>query len=288
MLETDVVIYQNGHADKKTKALVESLPIGIRKVDSIKLLLAINPFPKKIAVAGGEGTFRPLTEMMRDKDAVTPILLLGGGTQNVLFNELRRRDHAITVEQFMDTPLDKLTKDFSFHPGQAFGQKDSTIFNNQYAFGAFERTNGTLNQALRIFPRKWRPLLVRGLAATIAMFGDSQKIDMFSVTPCVGNVRAFPSQDLFGPNITHARILPDRNASIKLALVLLYWCLKKPVPENILTVTQRSEFNYITQHTPKVWIDGDTDTNYSEPDKYGNMEVVIKRSELAVPIVALV
>lgn len=279
----DLEIYRNNSAGsvRKNKAILDSINgNGIEHIYSADALKALKNWPQKFIVDGGEGSnWVLIQEMFRRGLQIRPIGLMGSGTQNVLFEILKKAGRTMTIDEFREAPADKIP---GFRPGQVGG---SALFNNQFAIGAYERQNGEFNKALGFFPKGIRPMLVRGMAGMSAVLSSDTKIDMYSVVPRIGKVEAFPKQDPFGPNITHAWI-EGKNPSIKLAKVLFLWWRNKIPPEglsqNLLRTEQAPNFDYVKSFTPTAWVDGDTMKNPA----IGFLH--IRRTNFEIPMVAII
>lgn len=275
MARAELGVYINGTADPEILATAYSITgPGITRISSISELKFRGALPRGFIIAGGEGSIRVVVQEMYKRGEIGPVGLLGGGTQNVLFNELGKRQ-TMTLEEFCDTPSDKFPAELLFHPGQT----EDIRFINQFAIGAFEQRNGEINSRLHFLPRGYKPAIVRITAGVIATFSLSRRIDMFSVVPNIGNVHAFPKQDPFGPEITHAWI-EGWDAPLKLAKTLIYWWQNKVPPPSVLKTESGLSFS-ISSHAKKAWVDGDTIPN---PNK-GEFE--IKRTKTPFPVVAL-
>lgn len=285
----DTCVYVNGSASPKVrgiaKAIVGSRVVHIHRREDLK---GIPDYPSRIITAGGEGTNLAVTQWMFDKKFVCPVGLLGGGTQNILYNEMLGKD-VMTIDQFRQTKVDEFPKEYFFHPGQV---GDNVVFNNQFGIGIYETMMGRLNENLRFIPRKFRPLraaLARITPLLLAVYGEP-KMELFSVVQKVGKIPLFPGQDAFTEDLTHVSVNTwfDLITSLRLGRRLR----KDPklcLPQNVIKREQKESFEVnITGNS--VWIDGDTigGSQIQQPP-YNTLRgsQTVRRSDFAFPIVAL-
>lgn len=244
--------------------------------------------PGKIIVIGGEGTIRDVIQDMVDKDDVTPLGIVAGGTNNVLYRTLLANGNSMGLSDFMEYDTDELARRFSFRPGLF----EQSAFTNQVGLGIFEQSQGTSNEKLRGVLRGKLPGRSRLFAASFkalltALTQGSDtlaELDLYSLTPFVGSKKLFPDQDPNGDLITHAHILGNSKTQRMryLTIVAASWALGKIPPPNTLEMEQDYSFTADISHSPAIWLDGDTKPLHSE-----KREVVITRWNKAIPVVAI-
>lgn len=280
----EVGIFKNEHARKE--ALQNVVGIIGKKLhgNTIPFSEEIAELPDRLIVVGGERSVRTMVQEMSDRKQWRPVALAGGGAHDVTFNELRKVGRTMTVEEFVETPVDEFPEELLYHPGEGVmvGEEYGEIFNNHIGLGKYEEASGDMNEVLRFLPPLLRSLAARSLAAPIAVIRSGERVDIYSVSSHIGYVNAFPEQELQGSDITHAWIDGnDLEQAAKLAITLVLWQAKMRPPETVLHTERRYIYN-ATTNAENVWIDGDTLPN----PLHG--EVTIKRSDSAFPIVALV
>lgn len=285
--KVDTLVYVNGSASSDVRNIAKSITgPGVIQIHSREYLKRQSCSPSHAFSAGGEGTNLAVTQWMFDNRLVCALGLLGGGTQNVLYNEISKRG-VMTVDEFLRTEVDQFPKESFFHPGQI---GEEVIFNNHFGIGVYERAMGRLNADLRFLPvRGIRVFLARAIPMLIAVYGEP-KMDIFSVVTKVGKISLFPGQDPWGEDISHGLVETwlDLLNSLRLGRRLR----KEPqfcIPQNILRREQTGSFN-VNISGSSIWIDGDTirgsQMNVPPYDSLRGLQTV-RRSDFAFPVVAL-
>lgn len=270
----EIGLYINPRAGSGAKRLVEPLINDPRVfVDSIPFQKTIDSLPLRLIVVGGERSVITVAGEIYRRGENPTLGIVPGGSGNVTFNNLERHGNIVSVSEFIDGSQAGVV---IFRPGQ-IGEE---IFNNQVGFGAYEQATGSFNEALRFMPDRMRTMLYKILATVPAVFSD-EPINMYSVSPYIGKVRAFPEQDFFGNSITHGQIRGEQKAP-KLAMTLMFWQmgLADYVPDALFHRTQRERFTADIQSSD-IWIDGDTSRNPYQG------EVEIKRIDRGISVVGL-
>lgn len=271
----EIGLYINPRAGSGAKRLVEHLIRDSRvSVDSIPFQKSIDRLPSElILVVGGERSVGTVTREIYRHGENPTLGIVPGGSGNVTFKNLERHGNMVSVNEFIEGSQEGVVPFRS-------GQLGKEIFNNQVGFGAYERATGSLNEALRFMPSGMRTILSKILATVPAVIGD-ETINMYSVSPYIGRVRAFPEQDFFGDSVTHGQIGGAQKAQ-KLAMTLMLWQmgLADFVPDELFHRTQSERFTPDIQ-SADIWIDGDTSRN-----PYRG-EVEIRRLDRGIRMVGL-
>lgn len=278
MSELRLGIYRNPYAGSEVLKIVKGLEkAGALCINSLKELEDLKVLPQRMMVAGGDGSVGAVIQEMFDRRECRPLGILGGGTQNVLYNEHLLNQRAMNIIEFLTASPDELAK-FSFRPG-IMGR---IVFINQIGFGSYEQADGMLNQHLRPIPKSIRTFFVRGTALCIASLSDGRKIDIYSIVPRIGRVLAFPEQQ-FDTGISHGWIEDGERGSRKLVGTLNSWRniegkgLNGSLPE-FVKIEKGESFSVLTPRT--IWKDGDTVSIVPGYFRIG-------RTDFSVPVVSL-
>lgn len=280
MAEYEFGLFTNPHAPKAASEgdadMLWRLPAGAAFMDIIPPTHSRwQRFPKRLIVRGGDGSMREICQWMHDRAEVRPIGLVPRGTQNVLYHVLQELGHQSNVKTFLEKTVDDYLEDQRLRPGMI----NDLVFVNHVGLGHMEQHLGRFNARLRFLPTRIRVPAAGVLAvlATVARHRDGALFNVFSISPKIGSVEAFPDQRLLDNHqITHGRIPSVR----KLIIALSYWQMGKRLPANILEVEQSSCF--INPDMGRFMrIDGDTGPS---PSPTG---VLIKRASYGIPVVAI-
>lgn len=278
MAERRLGIYKNHHASREALKLVDSLrKAGALCIDTPKKLEELKVLPERMLVAGGDGSVGMVIQEMFNRREYRPLAILGGGTQNVLYNEHILNGQVMSVIDFIAASDEELAQ-FSFRPGIM----GTSVFINQIGFGSYEQADGMLNQHLRPIPKSIRTFFVRGTALCIASLSDGRKIDIYSIVPRIGRVLAFPEQQL-DTGISHGWIEDGKGGSRRMVGTLNSWRNIEgkgpngPLPE-FVKIEKGESFSVLTPRT--IWKDGDTVSIIPGYFRIG-------RANFSVPVVAL-
>lgn len=233
-------------------------------------------FPKRLIVRGGDGSMREICQWMNDRGEFRPIGLLPGGSQNVLYNALLELGLTSDVKAFLEKETDDYPEDQILRPGMV----GNLVFVNHVGFGHFEQHLGEYNKRLRFLPNGRRTLVAALISLVRAACHPNRKEDilnLYTITPTIGQIPAFPEQNLLDGNLTHARVVGVRS----LVTTLLYWQMGKAAPDKIMPQLSGSSFavpptgNYI-------WLDGDTVPYVFQEG------TLIRRASYGIPMVAII
>ncbi|MBI2612098.1 hypothetical protein HYW54_05160 [Candidatus Gottesmanbacteria bacterium] len=276
----EIAVFSNRFTLPVAKKLVDDAHINAFHVDvspSQEFRMPNRDFEGGIVV-GGEGTIRPVVHHKVDYKINRPLGIYAKGTNNVLMHTLEEAHRILDASEFT-SHLESVTPDrYAFYPGKVGG----IVFTNQAGFGPYEQAVGDVNRVLRMVPKNLRQKLARILALVPASFTSQNKIDMGSVLQYIGKIRAFPKQDPFGEELTHAWI-GEGFQDMKLVLTLLFWSFDLPAPKGLLHTESVSSF--VAKPGKKIWFDGDT--NKSERFFPQSGEVIVSRSDYPITIAAL-
>ena len=167
-----------------------------------------------------------------------------------------------------------ITHNYSFETSSI----NDSVFINHVGLGRFEQHLGEQNKRLRFLPNGWRTsvsaLLSLALTALDIKSGK-EVLNLYTITPPIGQVPAFPNQVLFSDSITHAQVTNIQG----LVRTLLYWQRGKPAPNGAMAQDQGPQFSDEVRDN-SLWLDGDT-------VPYMLQGALIKRTSYGIPIVAI-
>lgn len=206
-------------------------------------------FPKRLIVRGGDGSVREICQWMHDRGEVRPIGLLPGGTQNVLYHALMELGLKASIKTFLEKTLDDYPENQRLRPGMA----NDLVFVNHVGLGRVEQHLGRLNARLRLLPNGYRTLVATLLSlAAASLHPGKDFLNLYTITPSIGQLRAFPDQRLLSNALTHVR-----------------------------GIRQISGFCFEDEATGNsIWLDGDT-------LPYSRQTVLVKRTPYGIPVVAI-
>ncbi len=282
----EIGLYINSSANSQATGLVYSLTGSEVFKDDIPFSQPLEMLPNKLIVAGGERSIRTVTLAMYRRGQLRPLGILGGGSTNVLFEYLISTGREVTLQQFLDTSADKFDPKFYFRPGIARNEKEEIEeFNIQMGTGMYERFSGQSNEILRMIPPRFRPFTSRSLAYIPAIIRTGDTLDIYSLSPNIGRVDAFPGQDLFGSDLTHARIEGDRfEQARKLTATLVFWQFHKRPPKEILRIDKGIIFEDHIR-SDSAWFDGDVEKHRLK--LHGTVIISRVEPKLAIPVMAI-
>lgn len=275
--EFELGVYANPFASESVKKRVRGILRFSPKGPTFRLTsptYQYQPIPKRVVVAGGEGSIRTVVQMMYDREVVKPVGLLPGGSQNVLYNALRKLGLQSDAKTFLEKTLDDYPEDQRLRPGVV----NNLVFVNHAGFGHFEQHLGELNKRLRFLRNGHRPLVCALLSMAAAILypdGNRELLNLYTITPRIGQVLAFPDQELLNNNVTHAWVEGIRG----FVRTLSYWQRGKPAPNGAMRQFQSFGFadNAIGS---SIWLDGDK-------IPYDLQGALIKRAPYGIPVVAI-
>lgn len=198
---------------------------------------------------------REICQWMHDRGEVRPVGLLPGGSQNVLYHVLQELGLKSDIKTFLEKTSDDYPEDQKLRPGMI----NDLVFVNHAGLGNFEQHLGRFNARLRSLPNGYRPLVSAVLSVAAAILypdGNRELLNLYTITPRIGQVLAFPDQELLSNALTHAWI-----DGLCIKQLQSYCC--------------RDETRGYS-----IWLDGDT-------IPYELQGAVIKRAPLGIPMVAI-
>lgn len=279
MTEFELGIFTNPHAPKpmieRAAGMLWRLPLGYSFCDIIPPSRRYQPFPNRVILVGGDGSIGSFLQMMYDREAVRPVGLLPGGSQNVLYNALFELGLKSDVGTFLKKGLDEYTEDQKLRPGMI----GDLVFTNHAGLGRFEQNLGRFNAKLRFLPNGRRTLVSALLSLALAALNPNsgkEVLSLYTITPRIGQVPAFPDQRLLSDSITHARV---RNLRA-LVQTMVYWQKGESAPNEVMTQYQYHQFADVARGD-SVWVDGDT---IPYPRQAG---ALIRRAPYGIPMVAI-
>lgn len=283
----EIGLYINRYSQVEAQRVV--FPLLVKKdtyADYIPMVKRMDELPPKLIVVGGERSIRTVTKEMYRRGQLRPLGILGGGSTNVLYEYLRSTGREMTLQQFREIPPDKFDPKFYFRPGIAKDEKgEIEEFNIQMGNGMYEIFSGLSNELLRFIPPQFRPFSSRTLAYVPAIIRKGNTLDLYSLSPNIGRVRAFPEQDLFGSDITHARIEGSRiDQARKLTTTLVLWQFHQRPPKEILRIDKGVIFeDHI--HSDSAWFDGDVEKHRLK--LHGTVIISRVEAKLTIPVMAI-
>ncbi|KKQ76773.1 hypothetical protein A3B42_02620 [Candidatus Daviesbacteria bacterium RIFCSPLOWO2_01_FULL_38_10] len=122
MAVLELGIYANPHAPKpiieRATGMLWLLPAGHSFCDIIPPSRIYQPFPRRIILAGGDGSIRSFLQMMHDRKEVRPVGLLPGGSQNVLYHQLENLGLKMTAREFLERSPNRRLRPGMMNPFQ--------------------------------------------------------------------------------------------------------------------------------------------------------------------------
>lgn len=256
--EFELGVYVNDFAPypvrRKAREMIQLLP---DESNSFYLVISShlerNRIPEKLAVAGGDGSIGRIMQMLYDQKAIIPVAVLPGGSQNVLYHTLLDLGLTADAGTFLKKPLDDYPENQRLKPGMI----NKRVFVNHVGLGHFEQHLGRFNARLRFLPSLPRLFLSASLSlAAASLHPGKDFLNLYTITPRVGSVLAFPGQRLLSNELTHA------------------WMRRG-------WIRQLRGFRFHDATLGNyAWFDGDTRF-------YPQREVLIARAPYGIPVVAL-
>lgn len=258
MVEYEFGLFTNPHVSRvvaeEDTGILWLRPTGAGFVDSIPPTHSRwQRFPKRLIVRGGDGSIREICQWMHDRKEIRPVGILPGGSQNVLYHALMDLGLKANIKAFLEKSLDDYPEEQRLRPGMI----NDRVFVNHVGLGHVEQQLGRLNARLRLLPNGCRTLVATLFSLATASANPGKNfLNLYTITPRIGPVLAFPEQRLLNDELTHAWIRGGRIRQLRGS-----WFQDTTVG------------NY-------VWFDGDT--RY-----YSQQEVLITRASYGIPVVAI-
>lgn len=259
---------------ERVTGMLRRLPEGKTFIDIIPPTHSRwKPFPRRIIVAGGDGSVREILQWMQDRGEVRPVGLMAGGSQNVLYHALMELGLKTSINTFLEKNPDDYPEDQRLKPGMV----GDLVFVNHAGLGRFEQHLGEFNRRLRLLRNGQRPFVCAlfSLAASLNPNGRKDFLNLYTITPTIGQLRAFPEQKLLGNGITHAKVSSVRG----LVQTMIYWQRGQSAPNRAMHQSTYTRFEDTTGNS-SIWLDGDTSA-------YPRQAVLITRTPYGIPVVAI-
>ncbi len=242
--------------------------------------------PQVAVFACGDGPLQKIAQVMVESNQVIPIALLGGGTNDALYNSLRGNDQDGKTQFSFADFQNHIKENRPFHPEALIkpGLIGGKAFLRDVGLGPFEQNAGKANKRLNGWVPKGlrvQTASVLGLVLTILSNPDtSVPLDIYTISPWVGRKRVFPKQVQHGDQITHAWIESSTRGELRRALIRTAAYGQSGLPSPHVRTEQQTSFTL--QSVPDhFWLHGDIIPN----DQTGL--TVVKRWDKGIPIVAI-
>ena len=281
MAVIELGIFVDKHASTKARKQAEQIVDGRKCIEiDLRFISGAHRLPPGIPIAGGDGSIRNVVQDMVNKNQVRPIGLLGGGTNDALYNSLRAEGQGMPYREFHWKTLAREP----FDPKALI--KPGLVGNQAYVmevgFGQFEQSIGEANQSLNGYsPRRIRVPIAYflGFIKTISQPDGLTPVNIYTTSPRMGRKHVFPQQTHHADLITHAWMeAQGQERIVSLAKTAFLWSLSKPSP--YVRTEQKTEFE--VDLAPKnLWINGDIIPNKQKSP------LLISRWEQTIPIVPI-
>lgn len=279
-------VFINPHARKKlikgAKELARETGIVPNYCPSSPTKEIVGELPRKAILVGGDGFVRACIEEFYKREELGFIVVVPGGTTNLLYHSLIEAGKIISPEEFLDA--DKPRGEFLLRPGTV----EKTIFMSTAGFGGFEEKLAVWSEKLRNPVSKRYNHYLSGITALVTSYyrqPNSSLLDFVFTGPSFSGLFQVSQEQKLHSELLERVVIAAKSrglAALKFITALLYWKMKLTPPKSLINI-ERAELFLIGHNSQGLNLDGGPIIFTNKP----GATYEVKRHKTPIPIAAL-